>query len=293
MTISILIATRNRAASLQKLLASIAQGTRKPDEILLVDNASHDKTQHVYKQYAPILPITYIREPKIGLAHARNAGIEKATKDIFCFVDDDCIVGPTWIADIKRHFKMYKNSVGVLGIALNATPRNAYSAVEYAYYERWIRRHIGWGEQTHSLRSGTCLDTKNVAFKKTFIQSLRFFPNGPFGSVSEEDVEMGERLYKKNHNIHVNPTIVVRHRHSQSFMSLIRRNFWTGYANEALKQDRAIRPRYTHTLTFHQRWLIFQKNTPKNLHAFVYVPLFFLYPLFSRIGRLSRLIQGW
>jgi hypothetical protein len=104
---SLIVATRNRAASLQKCLAAIARLRTTADwEFVIVDNASTDDTAAVirnFKAEAP-MPVTAAFEARPGLGRARNRGLSVARGDIIGFTDDDCYPAPDYIDGILEIF---------------------------------------------------------------------------------------------------------------------------------------------------------------------------------------------
>lgn len=101
--VSIIICTRNRAASLRVTLASIEQ-TQIPKgwrvEILVVDNGSDDHTKSVAEtavKNSNSLPLRYLSEPLAGKGHAYNAGLAAAQGDVLLFTDDDVRVPNDWL----------------------------------------------------------------------------------------------------------------------------------------------------------------------------------------------------
>ena len=99
MKISVVIATRNRAALLDGALASLRAQLGVPDiEAIVVDNGSTDTTRAVAEQHAA----TYLFEAQPNRALARNAGIAAATGEIVLFVDDDVVLPPYFVAAHAR-----------------------------------------------------------------------------------------------------------------------------------------------------------------------------------------------
>ncbi|HEY7171891.1 MAG TPA: glycosyltransferase family A protein [Vicinamibacterales bacterium] len=104
---SIVIPTLNRAELLRPLLDSLlTQCAAEIDyEILVVDNGSSDGTRAVVEEYgAGDERIRYVYEPRPGVSHARNAGIERARSPIVAFIDDDVEAAPDWLTSLKRAF---------------------------------------------------------------------------------------------------------------------------------------------------------------------------------------------
>lgn len=109
MKLDVVVPTYNRSCLLQKALNSLLSAP-VPDQlkicIFVVDNNSTDSTFSLVDQMSKdaSLPITYIRETKQGLSHARNAGIAAGSGDLIGFIDDDEEIGSDWYEVIAREF---------------------------------------------------------------------------------------------------------------------------------------------------------------------------------------------
>lgn len=99
MDVTVVICTRNRAASLDRVLHSV-QALAAPAtwELLVVDNGSDDETQAVIARHAQALPVRTVVEPTPGLSNARNRGIVEARGDWILWTDDDVQIAPGWLA---------------------------------------------------------------------------------------------------------------------------------------------------------------------------------------------------
>ena len=91
MKVSVIIPTKNRLLKLQQAFKSASNQTRKPDEIIIVDDGS-DLDNHIIVQdfvcEGVNVKIEKIKLSK-GACHARNKGAELADGDILMFLDDD------------------------------------------------------------------------------------------------------------------------------------------------------------------------------------------------------------
>ena len=100
-SVSAIICTRNRAASLKRCLEAMqALDLAGADfELLIIDNGSSDATRDTADAFIAVAPFAarYLFEPRRGLSHARNTGIRAARGDILLFTDDDCYVRPDWV----------------------------------------------------------------------------------------------------------------------------------------------------------------------------------------------------
>ncbi|HVH17419.1 MAG TPA: glycosyltransferase [Myxococcota bacterium] len=104
---SVVVPTRNRAASLARMLASLADAEppRATWEIVVVDNGSDDDTQHVIARFRDRLPLRGVLEPRAGVSHARNAGIAAAAGNYLIWTDDDVTVCRSWLRSYESGFE--------------------------------------------------------------------------------------------------------------------------------------------------------------------------------------------
>lgn len=106
--ISVIIPTKNRAASLERTLKSIVSQTLDNSlfEVIIVDNGSTDTTKELSTHYATIFKnLKYVFEEKAGLHYGRHAGLLAASGDILTYADDDIEAFPTWLEAILSSFK--------------------------------------------------------------------------------------------------------------------------------------------------------------------------------------------
>jgi glycosyltransferase involved in cell wall biosynthesis len=94
--VSVVIPAYKAAGTIQRALASLLCQTRRPDEILVVDDGSPDDLAEAIRPYGDA--VTLVRKPNGGAASARNAGIERATGDLIAFLDADDYWEPTKLA---------------------------------------------------------------------------------------------------------------------------------------------------------------------------------------------------
>jgi glycosyltransferase involved in cell wall biosynthesis len=99
MKISVVIATRNRAALLAGALASLRAQAGAPEiEIIVVDNGSTDDTRAVALGHGA--HVVFEAQPNRALA--RNAGVAVASGEIVLFIDDDVVLPPYFVAAHAR-----------------------------------------------------------------------------------------------------------------------------------------------------------------------------------------------
>lgn len=112
MQLTVVIATRNRAASLRRTLVSLFQ---KPNcettgwEAIVVDDGSSDSTPQVCASFGAKYTkrFRFFAEDRKGKSNALNIGIVKAYGEILAFTDDDVICAPDYIPNIIDIFDRY------------------------------------------------------------------------------------------------------------------------------------------------------------------------------------------
>ncbi|HEX7042624.1 MAG TPA: glycosyltransferase family A protein [Patescibacteria group bacterium] len=71
-------------------------------EIIVVDNASTDKTSEVAKSFKGV---KVVREKRKGLTRARQAGLLAARGDLVAYIDADTRVKDFWLHKVKQEFE--------------------------------------------------------------------------------------------------------------------------------------------------------------------------------------------
>ncbi len=113
MSVTILICTRDNAASLERTLSSIAVQDVAADmswRVVVVNNASSDDTSRRLARFAKLIDLQVIDEARPGLSIARNTGVARARSDYIIFTDDDVTVPADWVASYAAAFRRYPDA---------------------------------------------------------------------------------------------------------------------------------------------------------------------------------------
>lgn len=178
MKISVVIPAYNEEDYLPKTLASIGKLKRKPDELIIVDGGSSDRTGQIAK--ARGAKVLSVKRKTIG--YARQQGLLAATGDIVACTDADDILPSDWLEKIEE-----------------ALTRPGVSAVygDYRFYDGpwWYRLYVNHVQPSvFSFFNLVAFDQapgQNIAFWRKKALAVGGFPEN-FRSV--EDVEMIKRL---------------------------------------------------------------------------------------------------
>ncbi len=193
--ISVIIPTKNRAEDLRRTLDSISIQTHTPDEIIVVDQGSRPALE----SSTCLVPVTHIHAPHVsGAAVARNAAMDRASGDIWVFLDDDVILEPHYMEELVRAYS--PEITGVSGIFTNYTRpallRRSFETifVRGAFHDD--RQRIYW--DANRLRERTPQRVKQftgaaMSFRASAARALRFDTNLTGASIAE-DIDFCARL---------------------------------------------------------------------------------------------------
>ncbi len=108
--VSVVICAYNEERLIAEAIHSVEkQVTNFPIEIIVVDNASTDKTASI----AQSLGAKVISQPKKGLCYARQAGLDAVHSEILVYVDADTRLSKGWLQAVVDYFTAHPKVVGV------------------------------------------------------------------------------------------------------------------------------------------------------------------------------------
>lgn len=107
LSLSLVIPAYNEENHLRACLDAVASQTVAPDEVIVVDNGSSDKTAAIAKSYGFVKTV---QESKKGVVFARNTGFDSVNGDIIGRIDADTILSPEWVEHVKIFYSISKNS---------------------------------------------------------------------------------------------------------------------------------------------------------------------------------------
>jgi len=111
--ISLIIPAYNEEKYIEACLEhAIKNSNGKLHEIIVVNNASTDKTEEITQKY---LGVKVVREDKKGITYARQRGFMESTGNILANIDADTQMPEGWIDQIIFEFKQNKKIVCLSG----------------------------------------------------------------------------------------------------------------------------------------------------------------------------------
>lgn len=199
LTVTVLIIAKRAEKTIRQTLASIAAGSRQPDEVILVVDDPDDPTLRVVGEF----PLRRVVNAVGGIGAARKVGIDAATGDVVVFVDADSVVHPRMIeayaTAFQRHPSVLVQAGRVVDVRLKGTSNHVPNDVS----------------NDVAVEAFVVGDT--VGFAETMIMALRRRVIATIGNFDEsfraggEDLDFCLRLRAKGVKIHRNPHAVIYH----------------------------------------------------------------------------------
>lgn len=102
MDYSVIVPVYNRPDEIDELLQSLTKQTFKNFEVIIVEDGSDLRCDHVVEKYSDQLVIQYFYKQNSGQGFSRNFGFEKAKGDYFIVFDSDCLIPPHYFEAVNR-----------------------------------------------------------------------------------------------------------------------------------------------------------------------------------------------
>jgi glycosyltransferase involved in cell wall biosynthesis len=105
-TVSVVIPLFNKETAVECTVRSVLDQTRKPDEIIIVDDGSTDRSvtavRGVLSKARTQIPVRLFEQANEGVSVARNRGAKEARFDYIAFLDADDEWLPNYLVELER-----------------------------------------------------------------------------------------------------------------------------------------------------------------------------------------------
>jgi len=171
--ISVVVPVYNEEWVLANCLeALVRQDYPGPYEIIVVDNASTDRSKEIACRY----PVRVVSEPRKSYVYALRAGCAAARGELIAFTDADTVVPRDWLSRIARDLEAHPQAVAVAGFF------RLYDCASWQRVLGSLLTHLSWH-----------LSGGNMAVWRWAYEAVGGFnPNCNLGA----DVELGMRLQR-------------------------------------------------------------------------------------------------
>lgn len=219
MNFSIIIASFDRAESLDRLLTGLAEHfgkTAMDFELLLANNARDDdcarQLDAVIEKFRAVLPgrVERVREPEPGKCRAQNRAIAQAKGEILVFFDDDIQLTPDWLPVAVKFFQEKPHYHAMQGPIL--MPEEFRNNQEFLRAQQRFRT-INFVQYRANMTDLRTLTGANMAIRRAVFDRVGLFNEalGPGRSGISEDVEFAQRMVDAGLRIGYEPAAGVIH----------------------------------------------------------------------------------
>ena len=214
--LSLVLCTYGRINEVDNFLNSIYIQTKKPAEIIVVDQNEENILHLILKKWSAKLPVIHKRVNFKGASRSRNFGAKQAMSALIAFPDDDCLYPPRLLENIIRLFQQKEEIETILTAKIE--PSEISSCLS--------EPSLNYSQVTSSLDLFKAkAETSNIFARKSKLESLPYIFNEDIGPgantpwASNEETDLLIRLLKEgtkiiklkelsiaHHSLQVSPT---------------------------------------------------------------------------------------
>lgn len=236
MKVSLILVAHNEEENLAGCLNSILQQSRKPDEWVLIDNDSSDKTFKVldsFKSNHPDLAIQVVSRTFNHLGIARSEGLRMATGEAVAFIDADCFAAADWLENLHHKLtRAHRQDQKVVGVGgPNRLPKESGPFAEGI--NRALNGPLSWFKSPQSWTPPSDLEVDHLATTNAIFLKKPLLEIGGFSSefrFSGEDLDLGWRLNHHQYKLLLSPSPVITNACAANFLGWLSRLFRFGQA---------------------------------------------------------------
>jgi len=179
--VSLIMPVRNEENSVQETLESVFAQTRRPDEIVIGDGCSTDRTLELIRSFENRgIPVEIVRDEKIYIGAGRNVAIQKAKHDIIAATDFGIVLDVHWLEEITGPFQ---DGPGIDLVVGRAVPRvknefeNCVASVLHTSNSRDLNRIPAEEIQRLIAKNPPLPGGNSVAFRKVIWRKAGGYPD--------------------------------------------------------------------------------------------------------------------
>jgi len=189
MRLSFVVPAYNEEAYLPACLESILAQTRTldiPTEIIVVNNASSDRTREVALRYPGV---TVVDEMRKGLTFARQAGFAVSTGELIAHVDSDSRLTPGWVEHVLKTFEKESALAALSGPVVYYDLTRRQRVLVHVFY---LIAYTSYAMNRYILRVGSMVQGGNFVTSREALEAIGGFNLGI--SFYGEDTDIARRL---------------------------------------------------------------------------------------------------
>jgi len=184
MKISVAMCTYNGAEFLPQQLQSIVEQFRPPDEIVICDDGSTDKTQALLKQFAAESPIPVslrFNDQNLGSSRNFEQAIRLCTGDVIALSDQDDVWRSDKLQYVEESFNgtpragLFFSDAEIVDVDLNPLGKTMWEVIDFNAQKRKLVA-ISRGHEV--LITGWTVTGATMAFRSGFVNLALPIPDG-------------------------------------------------------------------------------------------------------------------
>ncbi|WP_313516564.1 glycosyltransferase [Sphingobacterium sp.] len=218
MFFSIIVPLYNRPIEIKEMLSSLLDQTYKEFEVIIVEDGSKNKAEHIVDKFKDRLDIQYFFKENEGQGFARNYGFERAKGDFFIVFDSDIIVPEDYLLKVIEGIE--KDKLDAFGgpDAAHSSFTAIQKAISYSMTSpfttggiRGNKKHVGqFHPRSFNLGISRAVWEKTGGFKL---------------SRRSEDIEFSIRMINAGFKVGLIPDAFVYHKRRTSFAQFYKQTY--------------------------------------------------------------------
>lgn len=168
MKVSLIITLKNEERTILELLNSVVKQSKKPDELVIVDGGSTDKTTKIIKNFMcnKKIPTKILIKKNTNISKGRNIAIKNARYNLITVTDGGCRLDKNWLRNITNPFRKDEKLEVVFGL---------YKVIGKSLIGKCLAGFCNYKTNTQNLATSE-LSSRSVAFKKTAWKKTGGYP---------------------------------------------------------------------------------------------------------------------
>lgn len=225
-TLTVIIATRNRGASIIETLKSAFAAGNELYQVIVIDQSSTDDTKSAIEHIIADDRLIYLHTDEAGLANARNIGIVAARSEVLLMTDDDCVLPEGYARKTLDIFTKHK-AASLFFFQVEAAPYDPALGYTPDFIPVSERKLTKASQLSRSSGIGA-----GMAVRRSMIQSIGGFDpmmgaGGRYNSA--EDIDISIRTVLFGHTVIETNALSIVHfgfRTHDEFRALVRRDWY-------------------------------------------------------------------
>ena len=211
LNVSLYIPVYNGESTIESVLKSVIKLSPGPDEIIVVNDGSSDKTKNILEKYINQIKIIN-NSSNMGLGYSRNRGVSESKNEDIASLDADVEVNSNWLKDLFEIKEKFGSAIS------GGKLREKYK--DRSIYDHWRHVHAtqnSFGEKDIE-NLGKPLAGSNTLLSKSAWKKVGGYDNQY--KTNGEDATFCQKLLSSNYKISYSAKAISYHLRTDNLRSL-------------------------------------------------------------------------